>query len=105
MVSSRFLFAGMAGLALPAPVPPLALLGGKKGVARLGDGGGENILTADIHVLAGDTTKLVIEPGWILPGKLFDAANAKQIKVAKHGRADRDQVGEGSWIRSHKKPP
>src|SRR5579871_2645629 len=90
-VSSRFL-AGMVGLALAAPVPPLALLCGKKRIAGLGNGGGKDILAADVHALAGDLEKLLVETFWILAGKLLHAANAKQLKVAQHGWPDGDQI-------------
>src|SRR5580765_1435419 len=91
-VSSRFLTAGIACLSLPAPVPPLALIGGKKRVARLGHGSRENILAADIHALAGNAAQFLIEAGRVLAGKLFHAADAEQFKIAQHGGTNGDQI-------------
>jgi hypothetical protein len=80
----------MAGLSLAAPVPPLALFGGKKRVARLGHSGGENVLAADIDALAGGATEFLVEPGGILARKLFYAADTEKLKVAEHGWPDRN---------------
>jgi len=85
-----FLVAGIAGLSLAAPVPPLALLSRKKRIASLGYGGGEYVLAADINALAGGATEFLVEPGWILPGKLFHALNAEKLKIAEHGWSDGD---------------
>jgi len=82
----------MACLPPPAPIPPLALLGGKKGIACLGHGGGKDVLAADIDSLAGGAAEFLVKPGRILPGKLFYAADAKQLKIPQHGRPNGDQV-------------
>jgi hypothetical protein len=75
----------MTSLSHAAPIPPLALLGGKQRVARLSYGGGENVLAADIDTLACGPAEFLVKPRWILPRKLFDAADAQQFKVAEHG--------------------
>jgi hypothetical protein len=72
----------MAGLSLAAPIPPLALLGGKKRVARLGHSGREHVLAADIDALTGGAAKLLIKLRWILAGKLLHAADAEKLKIA-----------------------
>jgi hypothetical protein len=82
----------MARLSQAAPIPPLALRGGKKGIARLGHGGGKDVLAADIDALAGGAAESLVKPGWILAGKLFHVADAKQLKIAQHGRPYGDQV-------------
>jgi hypothetical protein len=71
---------------------PLALVGRKKRVAGLGHGGGKNVLATDIDALAGGATEFLVEPGWILPGKLLNAADAEKLKVAEHGWSNGDQV-------------
>src|SRR5579884_1074317 len=91
-VSSLFLLAGMAGLSLAAPIPPLALPGGKQGIARLGNSGRENVLAADVDFLASNLAEPLIKADRILQGKLAHAADAKQFKVAKHGRTYGDQI-------------
>jgi hypothetical protein len=85
-----FLAAGIAGLSLTAPVPPLALLGRKKRIAGLGYGGREYVLAADIDVLAGGAAEFLVESGRILPGKLFHAVDAEKLKIAEHGWSDGD---------------
>ena len=82
----------MAGLALTAPVPPLALFDGQKWIAALGYGGRENVMAADIHGLSGDAAKFLVEALWVLPGKLLHAANAEKIKITQHGWPDRNQI-------------
>jgi hypothetical protein len=82
----------MARLSQAAPIPPLALLGRKKRIACLGYGGGKNVLAADIDALAGGAAELLVERGWISPGKLFHAADAKQLKIAQHGWPNRDEI-------------
>jgi hypothetical protein len=80
----------MAGLPLAAPIPPLALLSGKKRVAGLGHSGGEDVLAADIDALTGGAAELLVKPRWILPGKLLYAANAEKLKIAEHGWSNGD---------------
>jgi hypothetical protein len=75
----------MAGLSLAAPVPPLALFGGQKRIARLCHSRGEDVLAADIDALAGGATEFLVEPGGILARKLLHAADAEKLKVAEHG--------------------
>jgi hypothetical protein len=70
----------------------LALLGGKKRIACLGNSGGKDVLAADIDALAGGAAESPIEPDRISPGKLFHAAHAKQLKIAQHGWPNGDQV-------------
>src|SRR4029077_6238061 len=82
----------MVGFPLPAPRPPLALLGRKQRIAGLSYGRGEDVLAADVDALAGNAAELLIEPGRVLPGKLLDAADTEKLEVAQHGRADGDQV-------------
>jgi len=82
----------MARLSQAAPVPPLALIGGKKRIACLGHGGGKDVLAADIDALAGGAAEFPVEPGRISAGKLFHAADAEQLKIAQHGRPNGDQV-------------
>jgi hypothetical protein len=91
-----------AGLSPAAPIPPLALLGGEKRIAGLGNGGGENILTADIDALAGGAAKFLIQRGRVAPGKLLYAADAKKLKIAEHGWSDGDQILESSLLNWHK---
>src|SRR6267142_6351555 len=85
VLAAGFLNSDIAGLSLAAPIPPLALLGGKKRVACLGHGGGKDILATDIDGLAGGATEFLVEPGRILPSKLLNAANAETLKIAEHG--------------------
>src|SRR4051812_23255298 len=82
------LAAGIAGLSLAAPVPPLALLGGKKRVAGLRYGGRENVLTADIDALADGAAECPIQLYRIALRKLFDRANPQKLKIANHGWPD-----------------
>jgi hypothetical protein len=83
---------GIASLSLTAPIPPLALLGGKKWVAGLGYGGRKDVLAADIDALASSAAKMLIELYRIALRKLLYAADAEQLKVAKHGWSDRNQI-------------
>jgi hypothetical protein len=80
----------MGGLSLATPVPPLALLGGKKRVAGLGYSRGEDVLAADVDALAGGAAESLIEACWILACKMLHAADAKQLKIAEHGRPHRN---------------
>src|SRR5258707_15222142 len=82
--------AGIDGLSLPAPVPPLALLSGKKRIAGLGYGGGEDDLATDINTLAGSTAEFLVELLWILSRELFHVADAEKLKITQHGWADGD---------------
>src|SRR5581483_8089563 len=91
-VRSRFLVAGMARLSLPAPVPPLALLGWQQGIASLGHSRCENVLAADINVLSGDAAELAIELDRILTGKLLYAADSQHFKISQHGWTNRNKV-------------
>jgi hypothetical protein len=95
----------MARLAPAAPVPPLALLGGKKRIAGLGYGSGKDVLAADIDALAGGTAEFLVEPGRVLPSKLFHAADAKKLKIAQHGRPNGDQILQMTLLYWHKKLP
>src|SRR6185312_12313549 len=84
------LAAGIAGLSLAAPIPPLALLGREKRVAGLSYGGRENVLTADIDPLAGGAAELLIQLRRVALRKLLDRANPQKLKIANHGWPDRD---------------
>src|ERR1043166_9419276 len=86
-VSSRRLVAAILRLSLPAPIPPLALLGRKKRIARLRHGCGKDILAADIDALSGNAAEPLVKPPRILPRQLLDAANAQKLEVAQHGRS------------------
>src|SRR5689334_19596551 len=85
-VRPRFLSA-MARLALPAPVPPLALLRRKQRIARLLDRRGEDVLAADVDALAGHGAELPVEARRIAPGQLLHAADAQDLEVPQHGRS------------------
>src|SRR5258707_5714529 len=76
MVSSRFLAAGMARFPLPAPVPPLALLGREQRIAGLSYGRREDVLAADVDALAGDAAELLIKVGWVLIMRLSTCGSA-----------------------------
>jgi hypothetical protein len=80
----------MGGLSLAAPIPPLALLGRKKRITGLRDCGGKDVLAADIDALTGDAAEFLVEPRWILAGKLLHAADAEKLKIAEHGRPYRN---------------
>ena len=82
---------GIGGLAKTAPIPPLALRGEEVRIAGLGDGGIENIKTADVVRLTGDFAEPFVEASRIPASELGDGADAKQMEVPKHGRADRYQ--------------
>src|SRR5579864_9633473 len=89
-LAAGFLFADTSGLSLAAPVPPLALLGGKQRIARLGHRSREHVLAADIDMLAGSAAEFLIKLCWILAGKLLYAADAEKLKVAEHGWSHRN---------------
>jgi hypothetical protein len=95
----------MAGFPLPAPVPPLALFGGKKRIPRLGYGGPEDVLTTDVHLLAGNPAEPVVELDRILPRQLPHGVDAEQLKIPQHGRPDGDQIAETPFLNLHEKPP
>jgi hypothetical protein len=82
----------MASLPLPAPIPPLALLGRQKRIARLGHCRGENILAANVDPFPGNAAKPAIEFDRVLARQLFHAADFQELKVAQHGWANRNQV-------------
>jgi hypothetical protein len=74
------------------------LLGGEKGIPGLGDGGGESIEAADVDFLPGDAAKLLVKLLRVLAGELGDGADVQKLEIAKHGRADGDEVPElASW--------
>jgi hypothetical protein len=79
---------GIAGLSLTAPVPPLALLVGKKRVAGLGYGGRKDVLAADIDALTGGAAELLIQLGRIALSKLLYRANPQKLEITKHGWSD-----------------
>jgi hypothetical protein len=70
------------------------LIGGKERIARLGHGGKENVLAADVHGLRGNATEFLIQPRGTLAGKLLHGMNAQKLKVAQHGRPNGDEVFE-----------
>src|SRR5262249_4011430 len=101
-VRPRFLDAGMVCFPLPAPVPPLALLGGQQRVARLGHGCREHVLAANVDALAGNAAELAVKPDRFLPGEMLYVANAEQFKVAQHGWADGDEVLQPALMDRHR---
>src|ERR1700689_1221670 len=88
-----FLVAGIACLSLAAPIPPLAFTGAEPRIAGLRYCCAENIEAADIHRLAGFGAQALVQLVGILARELHHAANAEQIEIAQHGRADRDEIG------------
>src|SRR5579864_7701795 len=81
-LGSRLLAAGLLTarigcLSLAAPIPPLALFGGKERIAGLGHGGRKDVLAVDIHTLAGGAAELLVELGGILGRKLLYTADAE----------------------------
>src|ERR1700675_464878 len=86
------LAAGIAGLSLAAPIPPIALRAGKPGITGLRHSRAENIQAADIHRLAGLGAQALIQLLRILSGELRHAADPQQTEIAKHGGADGDQI-------------
>src|SRR5262249_42964745 len=100
-VRPRFLDARMVCFPLPAPVPPLALLGGQQRIARLGHGCREHVLAANVDAPAGNAAELAVEARPVFPGKLLDAANAEQVKVAHPGRAGGYEVLQPALMDRH----
>jgi len=66
----------MARFPLPAPVPPLALLGREQRIAGLSYGRREDVLAADVDALAGDAAELLIKVGWVLIMRLSTCGSA-----------------------------
>src|SRR5271154_1692452 len=95
------LAAGIAGLSLAAPIPPLALFAGQARIARLRHGGAKNVEAADIHPLAGFGAQALVQLFGILTRELRHAANAEQVEIAKHGRADGDEIPEAAVSGRH----
>lgn len=81
-------------LALAAPVPPNALLGGQARIACLCDGGGKDVEATGIDGLALFFAEAAIERTGFAAGELRDAANAERMKRVDRGRADGDQVAQ-----------
>jgi hypothetical protein len=52
----------------------------------------KDILATDVNALAHNAAEFVVEPGWILPGQLFDASNPEKLKVPQHGWSDGNQI-------------
>src|SRR5580700_6369288 len=95
-VERSFLAAGIASLSAAAPIPPLALCTGQPRIAGLRRRRGENIEAANIHGLACLGAQALIELFGILASELSHAANAEQIEIAKHGRADGNEIFEAA---------
>jgi hypothetical protein len=83
-------------------MPPLAFLGAEPRIAGLRYRRAENIEAANIHCLPGFSAEALVQLLGILAGELSHAANAEQLKIAKHGRADGNEICEAAWIESHK---
>jgi hypothetical protein len=94
--------AGIGGLSLAAPIPPLALVGWQPRIASLCDGRAKRVQAANIDVLAGDFAELLIQANGILFGEVRDTANTQKFKIAEYGGPDGDQIFEAAGGR-HKK--
>jgi hypothetical protein len=86
--------AGIGGLSLPAPIPPLALVGWQPRIASLCDGRAKCVQAANIDVPAGDFAELLIQANGILFGEVRDIANAQEFKIAEYSGPDGDQIFE-----------
>src|SRR5271155_3503562 len=95
------LVAGIAGLSAAAPIPPLALFTAQPRIARLRHGRAEHVQAADIHRLAGFGAQALVQLFGILARELRHAANAEQVEIAKHGRADGDEIPEAAISGRH----
>lgn len=92
-VSSRL----RVGLALAAPIPPLAFLDREARVARLSDNSVEGVENARVLAVAGEPLEARVHFGGILSGKLADGTDAEQVEVPEHSGADGDKVVEEAW--------
>src|SRR5271155_3001083 len=90
------LAAGIAGLSLAAPIPPLALFTAQARVAGLRYCCAENIQAANIHRLPGSGAQALVQFFGVLARELRHAANAEQIEIAQHGGADGDEIREAA---------
>jgi hypothetical protein len=70
----------------------LALLCGEAGIASLSHGGAKNVETADVLVLGRDAAERFVQSFGTAPGQLGDATYPEDFEIAKHGRANGDQV-------------
>src|SRR5271156_4044924 len=95
------LAAGIAGLSLAAPIPPLALFTGQARIAGLRYRCGENIEATNINRLAGFGTEALVKFFGILAGQLGHAANAEQVEIVQHGRADGDEICDAATGGGH----
>ena len=93
MTRSR-LSGSLLGFSFSAPIPPLTFLCGKARVARLGDGGVEDVEDAGVLVLAREAFEARVHFARILLSKLSDGVDAQSIEIAEHRGTDRDEVTE-----------
>src|SRR5262245_32344620 len=91
-VRPRCLGTGLTGLPLPAPIPPLALFGRQQRIARLLHRRRKDILAADVDSLSSNAAELPVKRGGIFAGQLLHTLNTEKLKIAQHGRADRDEI-------------
>ena len=87
---SEKLFRGF--LPLAAPIPPLALRGGKPRVLRLRYRRGENIEDAGVLPRSSHSAEPVVKALWVCAPELGDSVDAHPLEIAANGWADGDQV-------------
>src|ERR1700722_19888206 len=81
VVRSRALDAAILRLPQAAPIPPLALPGGKQGIARLRYSRGEDVEAADVLPLPCCTAKTLVEARGLLPCELGNIADTEKFEV------------------------
>ncbi len=79
------------------PEPPLPLLGRERGVARLSDSSGEDVLAARIDAYPHSLTEVIVEPRRFAACKLLDGLYAEHREVPERRRPDRLQILEAPF--------
>src|SRR3984885_7773005 len=102
VVSSRFLAAGIACLALAAPLPPQALLDRQIRILRLRYRRPKYVQATDVLRPAGDLAELLVHLLRIAPRQLRHGANTEEFEIAQHRRANRNQVAQLPFFAGHK---
>jgi hypothetical protein len=80
----------------------LTLLDRESRIARLGDGGTENVQHAGVLPLTGEAAEFFVHPLGVLPRQMRYASNAQQLEVALHGWSYGYQVAEAPFLEKHR---
>jgi hypothetical protein len=90
--------AGISGLSLSTPVPPIPLLGRQRWIARLSDSCAENIQTTNVLSFTFQPAQGAVHLIGVAPRQLSHGANSQQVEVLQGCWSNGAEISEATVL-------